>query len=262
MLINGGSNNTIGGAVGLGNTIAFNNARGVEIGSGTGNAIFANSIHSNNVLGIDLSPLGVTANDPGDADTGANNLQNFPVLTSAITNNGNSTTTIIGSLDSTPSTTFTLQFFSNPSCDSSGNGEGKSYIGSTTVTMGIDGNPTSFITSFPGAVPIGQFITATATNNSTRDTSEFSACKPVTGDSPTLAEDVSASATAYDDGVLIKWQTGLEVDNLGFSIYRADGVGRMTLVNQQLVAGSAFLVGPVQRPHSPPYQRECKRQML
>ena len=238
------SGNTIGGGVGAGNKIAFNVFAGIGLSStaGTGNAIFANSIFSNGELGIDLGNDGITANDPLDADTGPNNRQNFPMLTSAISNTGNNTTTMIGSLDSTPSSTFTLQFFSNPSCDSSGNGEGKTYVGSTTVTTTIDGNPVAFIVAFPSAVPVGQVVTATATNNGTRDTSEFSACKTVTGDSPTAVGDPEFAAAAYDDGVLLHWQTGLEVNNLGFNVYRDEG-GKISAVNNQLIAGSAFLVG-------------------
>jgi hypothetical protein len=49
-------------------------------------------------------------------------------------------------------------------------------------------------------------------------------------------------ATGYDNGVFIEWQTGLEVENLGFNIYR-DEAGKRTLVNQQLVAGSALRDG-------------------
>jgi hypothetical protein len=238
------SGNTIGGGVGAGNKIAFNSFEGIALTStaGTGNAIFANSIFSNGGLGIDLGDDGITPNDALDADTGPNSLQNFPVLTSAISNTGNNTTTIVGSLDSTPSSTFTLQFFSNPSCDSSGNGEGKIYLGSTTITTTIDGNPASFIIAFPSAVPVGQVVTATATNNSTRDTSEFSACRTVTSDSPTAVDDPEFAAAAYDDGVLLHWQTGLEVNNLGFNVYR-DEAGKLSLVNHQLIAGSAFLVG-------------------
>ena len=242
------SGNTIGGGGGGSNIIAFNGTRGIAISStgggpgGTGNVIFANSIFSNGQLGIDLGEDGVTPNDPLDLDGGPNNRQNFPVLTSAISNTGNNTTTIIGSLDSTPSTTFTLQFFSNPSCDASGNGEGKTYLGSTTVTTTIDGSPVAFIVAFPLTVPVGQIVTATATNNSTRDTSEFSACKTVTGDSPTAIDEPEFAAAAYDDGVLLHWQTGLEVNNLGFNVYRDEG-GKVSLVNSQLIAGSAFLVG-------------------
>jgi len=39
------------------------------------------------VLGIDLQTsgaTGITGDDPGDGDSGANNLQNFPVLSSAV----------------------------------------------------------------------------------------------------------------------------------------------------------------------------------
>ena len=73
------SGNTIGGeAPGAGNTIAFNTQNGVNVISGTNNAIVRNSIHSNTLLGINLGTAGMTVNDNGDGDSGANNLQNFP----------------------------------------------------------------------------------------------------------------------------------------------------------------------------------------
>ena len=50
------------------------------IDSGTGNSVMSNSIHTSSTLGINLGIDGVSANDAGDGDTGANNLQNYPVL--------------------------------------------------------------------------------------------------------------------------------------------------------------------------------------
>ena len=101
------TNNTIGGTTGgVGNTIAFNAGVGVSVatGAGTGNSIQGNSIHSNSGLGIDMGSAGVTANDLGDADTGPNNLQNFPVLTSALSGDN---TVIAGTRNSTANTSCT-----------------------------------------------------------------------------------------------------------------------------------------------------------
>src|SRR2546425_8526839 len=176
----GGSNNAIGGiSSGAGNTIAFNRLGGILVarGSNTGNAIRSNSIHSNAGLGIDLNEDGVTQNDSCDLDLGPNNRQNFPDLSSAVSAGGN--TTIQGTLNAAAQTTFTIEFFSNSACDSSGFGEGQTFIGSTTVTTSSSCNAT-FNVSFPHSIAGGSSITATATDPS-GNTSEFSRCVQVPG---------------------------------------------------------------------------------
>ncbi len=155
--------------VGKGNTIAFTKVgNGVLVYFGSeSDSILSNSIFSNGGLGIDLDSDGVTPNDTGDPDTGANNLQNYPVLTSAKVSRKKGTT-VTGTLNSTASTTFTLQFFSTPS----GNGEGKKYLGQKSVTTDSGGN-VSF--TFKTRKKASGEVTATTTNDATGDTSEFSA---------------------------------------------------------------------------------------
>ena len=95
-------------------------AAGVSVpASSTNNAILGNSIYSNGGLGIDLNSDGVTPNDASDADTGGNNLQNFPVLTPAAGG-------VTGTLNSTPNATFRIEFFSSATCDPSATAKGRS----------------------------------------------------------------------------------------------------------------------------------------
>jgi uncharacterized repeat protein (TIGR01451 family) len=174
---------TIGGTEpGAGNVIAFNTLAGVGIGeNGTGgNVVLSNSIFSNGSLGIDLVRDGVTPNDPGDADTGPNNLQNFPVITKA--NAIPVSTEIEGTLNSTPDSTFLIQFFANDQLDPSSFGEGEQLIGETTVTTDGSGDA-GFSLLAPVEIGPLQFVTSTATlmENSDGDenlvpsqTSEFS----------------------------------------------------------------------------------------
>ncbi len=174
----GSSDNRIGGsATGAGNTIAFNGGPGVIVGYGTANAILANSIFSNTGLGLDLTPDSVTPNDAGDGDTGANNLQNFPVLTSASTSSTTLSTTVKGTFNSTPGVEFRLEFFSNGDCDPSDHGEGETFLGSLYVTTEGSGG-VSFPFVRPNTVPVGYFVTATATDPD-NNTSEFSQCVEV-----------------------------------------------------------------------------------
>ena len=182
-----GHDNTIGGTVsGARNIIAFNgtmcaapNFIGVSVAGDTSinNAILGNSIFSNGGLGIDLlggtqGTCGVTANDNCDVDTGPNNLQNYPVVTSVTSGGGN--TNIQGSLNSTANTTFRVEFFDNAQCHSSGNGQGETFIGSADIPTDGSCNATINV-ALPVNVQSGHVITATATDP-TGNTSEFSAC--------------------------------------------------------------------------------------
>ena len=154
---------TIGGTItGDRNRIAFN-GRGVSVGSGVGNRILTNEIYTNGSLGIDLGSTGVTPNDAGDGDTGANDLQNFPTITS-VSQPAFGQTLIEGDLASEASKTYRLEFFRSNACDSSSNGEGQFFIGATNVTTDGSGNaPFSFTADT--ATGTSQQITATATRS-------------------------------------------------------------------------------------------------
>ncbi|HKA22599.1 MAG TPA: C25 family cysteine peptidase [Blastocatellia bacterium] len=253
--IDSDDNGTIGGTnPGEANTIAFNGGRGVSLAFGTGWSIRGNSIFSNSAVGIDLlggteNAFGVTENDPNppgcpaDGDTGPNNLQNFPTLTSIVKSGNN--LLIEGTLNSTASSTFTLDFYANDSCDASGNGEGKTYLGSANVMTGAnciaDFTGANHITITPASqVTSGARVTATSTD-ANGNTSEFSACS-----GPTAIELIDFEAIACETGTVLQWKTGYEVDNLGFNIFLQEN-GNRVRINQQLIAGSALLVGPSTR---------------
>ena len=171
ILISNSTNNIIGGMQsGAANKIAFNGGAGIEIFfDGTRNSIRGNSIFSNGDLGIDLGGDGITVNDPTELDTGANLLQNFPVLTS-VEVSGN--TRIQGTLKSTANATFQIDFYSSAALDPSGNGEGALFFNTTSVNTNGNGDATIDVT-FPEVLAAGRVITATATDQN-GNTSEFS----------------------------------------------------------------------------------------
>lgn len=168
------------------NTIAFNGTNGaLEFRDGVtlqdtfdgppavSNPIRRNSIFSNGDKGIRLTAYACSGcgdlNDLNDADFGPNRIQNFPVLTNAVTSAG--TLTLNGRLHSEPNQAYTIEFFASPEMDPSGFGEGKKYIGQFGILTDGSGN-NEFEAFFVDAGYSGQFITATATD-SAGDTSQF-----------------------------------------------------------------------------------------
>ncbi len=162
------------------NTIAYNGGNGVEVvGVKARIRLIDNFIHSNAGLGIDLGGDGVTPNDSLDADSGPNALQNFPVLQSVKVNQAGITVRL--TLDSTPGGPHRIEFSSNPQCDDSGHGEGQTLVGLAYVFTNASGHG-KFDGQLSGKwqpVPVGHFVTATATPNEllVSGTSEFSACQ-------------------------------------------------------------------------------------
>ena len=214
-----------------GNTIHSNGNRGITIASScTRIWICQNSIYSNNGLGIDLGYDGIpNPNDLGDGDTGANNLQNYPVISSVLLG---SSTVINWSLNSSASTDFTIEFFYSSSLDPSGYGEGETYLGSVSTTTDGSGNASGTDT-FSTTVPNGYYITATATD-SFLNTSEFSA-GVVT---PTMAV-VSDFRTYYQNGnPVIHWETAFESNTVGFNLFKLDKhLNKYIQLNNNLLPG-------------------------
>ncbi len=166
-----------GTAAGAGNVIAYNAGTGVSVVGGP-LWIQRNSIHGN-AQGIDLwvagAADGYTANDAGDADGGAtdgNGLQNRPTLAAA------SATSVAGSLSSTPSSDFTIDFYSSPDCTAGvSQRQGRTWRGSTNVTTDGAGSATILVNAgLASSIPTGHKVTATATDVN-GNTSEFSPCQ-------------------------------------------------------------------------------------
>lgn len=159
----GGGRNRIGDDdPSLANVIAHNGADGVTLRSGSGNAILGNSMFANGDLPIDLNDDGPTPNDPLDADSGPNGLQNHPVLT--FVSHDSNGLIAHGVLDSTPATAFTIQLFDD--------GVPSALRGAVDILTDASGHG-EFAITITGAIPAA--VRATAVVQESLDTSEMSA---------------------------------------------------------------------------------------
>jgi CSLREA domain-containing protein len=166
------------GTLGNGNVIANNGDDGVAVAATSRLVrIRGNEIHDNGGLGIDLIEAGdpssgVTPNDAGDGDGGANDLLNTPTLIDVVQNGTD--VDYSGSLDTQANVDLVVDVYRSAGCDLSGSGEGTTHVASDVISSGPGGDA-AFTISAAGAVTSGEFYTATATDTS-GNTSEFSTC--------------------------------------------------------------------------------------
>ena len=238
------------------NTITSNGGPAITVESGIGNSFFRNSIFNNVGLGIDLGGDGVTTNDRGDGDEGANQLQNFPMLRHFRLGNS---ATIEGTFNSKPEGDYRLELFANEACDPSGFGEGQTFLGFTEVTTDVGGN-TTFSVTFAESVDPAHFITATATDFD-GSTSEFSPCAAFTAIEdpahlyfPFYREDAGSFngyAVSNFSGESVKLEFSA-FGALGALIQQAVNPGRFDLADQNQLAKTASQIFQVDPATSPP----------
>ena len=176
-----------GDSLAAGNVIGFVEGIGVVVSGGPvtilSNSIFENghgpagrALPRGGIVYVNDDSPGRYINDRCDADGGAqmpNQGQNFPILSGA-TDWSAGTVQLSGYLNSTPNTTFTVQFFANDACHPSGFGEGRTLIGTVQVTTDPECE-SYFVESLHEVPPTTTGFTATATDP-LGNTSEFSNC--------------------------------------------------------------------------------------
>jgi hypothetical protein len=189
----GAYDNLIGGTTpGAGNVFLSDGVLLIDDASSPGsigNAILGNSFVDSATKPITLKeafsagyvPDVGAVNDSGDADTGPNGAQNYPVITSSY---AGPSSIAIGTFNSTPGDTFRIEFYASPAGGAAGQGGGLRYLGFTTVTTDANGNA-SFTATGLGDSAVGEEIDATATvltgpnANSTSEFSSWEAAAPL-----------------------------------------------------------------------------------
>ena len=173
---NAARSNQVGGAtLGAANLIASNGTYGVVVfdTGTTNNSIAGNSIFGNGSAGIAL--------------VGDNLSRPAPLLTSAVVGTN---TVVNGMLTSSPTATFRIEFFANPT--GLATAQGQTFLGAISATTGSGGTVT-FSAGLSSTVPPGQRVTATATDPA-GNTSRFSSS-------------VTVSTTDSDgDGLPDQWE--------------------------------------------------------
>ena len=164
---NGASGNTLGGTVAGSANVVAHNGKGVVVGNSAADvttvhdSILGNSIFADSVAPIELGNQGVIDNG-ANPRAYPNDGQNTPVIT------GLTLSSISGSLNSVPSTSFRIEFFAQPVSGA----PGQTLLNFLTVMTDPTG---AAIFTLPIALPLGEVVTATAaTNLATGDTSEAS----------------------------------------------------------------------------------------
>jgi len=227
------------------NRIAFNTLKGVELNTtGIGNTIQHNPIFSNTGIAIDLGIDGPTLNDATDADTGANNLQNFPSISTAEINGPNVDVTVsLNSSGGVSTNYFEVDVYK---ADASSPSQAAEYLGTSACLAGVAGVLTNQLVTVPqGSLTVGGKIVVTATAFSdaacttpSEGTSELSPGFTVSGD----VHWINSLGGAWETGA--NWDTGFLPGPGDNAIIDAPGTYTVTLSSgqtiQSLVVGDSI----------------------
>lgn len=240
----GSSHNQIGG-IGLGNIIANHDTAGVVINDSDcrWNKISENSIYNNQILDIDLFPYGVNANDANDADNGANDLMNYPVITSAVYVSGIGTTQINGTLDFVNPTNVKVEIFKSNNNNILQHGGATEFIGSTLVNQnGTWSYSTNKLSS-------SDDITVTATDTM-GNTSEFSAVQPLLLGVESISKSIDCSIYPMPvNNIFTITYTFDKSSNLFVSIYSIEGKKVSDLTPQSALQGENRMTFNIEKLH-------------
>lgn len=164
------------------NTVAYNAGDGISVSRDADIADHGlNSTFANTGLGINVHPNGINPNDIDTGASGPNRGQNYPVLASAA--GGSVAGSVTGTLQSANGT-YEITVYRSTSCDASGHGEGRAFVGAATATISngtsSDDGTTPFTATLNSSTSLqGQFLTAIAAERGGPDdgaSSEYSAC--------------------------------------------------------------------------------------
>jgi hypothetical protein len=192
VLIRGSQDSRIGGiAPDSLNAIVNNDSTGVIVlgATSTRNRIVGNRIVGNGSIAIDLGGDGPTANDLGnapalDADAGPNELLNFPIAVTAVTDRTDPTKVVVsGVLDTTDPQLARVQIYSSPAPNPNVFGAARTQFGDADHLVGETGVNARgrFVFTVPAASVTGPVLSATATKGGS--TSEFGpVCYDTVGD--------------------------------------------------------------------------------
>ena len=220
---NGAQGNVIGLSVsgtGAGNLIADNVFEGIILydAATVGNTIRGNSFVNNGSLGLNLvggieDGFGVTANHAGGPVAGPNNLQNYPGIAAFSYPGANLVT---GTLNSAPGHSYLIDLYWNAAADSSGHGEGQLYLGHASLNTDASGNGSfTFLTT---SNLVGGNFSATATDATTGDTSEFSTDAVSTSGPPEFVGGLTKGTDGFSFSLLLQTNVGYHIQattNLG-----------------------------------------------
>ena len=175
------------------NVIAFNAGPGLTVrASLLGSvAVGGNIVYGNAGLGLDVEPAGRAVNDSGDADTGANNQQNFPVLATAAASG--STLTLSLTVDTAPANATYPPAVDVYEADA--DGQGQRWLGQIAITGAQAQTAVTAGFSPRGGITDGATVVATATD-ADGNTSEFSDPLAVTGSATADQDAPEAGALA------------------------------------------------------------------